>query len=261
MDLSIATGLIDTSPNVVVVVRDPIDDREISVLRHLDRPQTHLVAKPDPRGLSVSHTALNKSTVSPQESQGREKSVTCLFEVNEEDAMKETIDTRMTIHHRILTIVIYMFKDDPNVDIQTSLGKPVGLKTGIPIQNILPVVMGSQCRQLLGQGQEEGVGGRNTRILNQTWRTIVTRLELQEQELRPLPVGDVHALKEKIDVDETTHSLQVVVVRQLPRKLAAPHLDVAALCRLLPRTRLHGGRTLWCRLARVLLSLLVPKQR
>ena len=84
----------------------------------------------------------------------------------------------------------------------------------------------------------------------------------QEQVLRPLPVDDVHALGEGNGVDEIMKNLQIVAVHQLPRKPAAPRLDVVVLCRLLQRTRLlHGGRTLSCRQAHALLSLLVPKQR
>jgi hypothetical protein len=259
VSLGLASVLKDTSPNVVVIVQDLIDDRETSVLRHLDRPQTHLVARPDPRDLNASRTAMNENTVSPQESRDLEESATCLFETNVEGVLKETHDMRMTVRHHILMIVKHL-----SADIQTRLEKLVVLKTGIPIPTILPVATGDQYHQLLDQDHEEGLGSFDTRILNRTQKTIITQLVLQEQEqgLLPLLVDDVHVLREGTGVGGIMNSLQLVAVHPWLRKLAAPRLGVAAPCRLLRRTRLpHGGRTLWCRLAHVLLSLLVPKQR
>ena len=140
----------------------------------MDRPRIRLVARLDPRGLNGSHIALNENTVSPQESQGLEESATCLFEISVEGVLKETHDTRITIHHRILIIVIHMLKVHLSVDIQMSLEKPAELKIGTPIPRILPVVMASRYRQLLDQGHEEGLGERDTQILNQLQKMIIT---------------------------------------------------------------------------------------
>ena len=259
-------GLIDTSQNVVVVVPDQIEHHETLVLPHSVLHQIHLAAKPGPLGLTMSLAALSASIVSLQESQNQEEGANSRVAVNEEGAQKEIIGMMTMVHHRILTIVIPMLEDSPDAVIQMGLEIVVGRAIGHQTRILHHVATEGRFRQLHDHGHMDEAESRDTRILNQTPRTIVTqqvwlRQELERQVLQPLVVDAGRVPKEETGVEETPHSLQFVVARRLPRKAGTLPLDAEALCQLLLRIRLHGGKTPWFRLAHVLHLLPAPRQQ
>lgn len=266
VDPILVIGLKDTSRNVVVVVPDQIEDHETLVLPHLALHQIHLAVKPGPLGLIMSLAALSASIVGLQESQNQEESANFRVIVNEEGAQKEIIDMMTMVHHRILMIVIHMLEDHPDAVIQMGLEIVVGRAIGHQTRTLHHVATEGRFRQLHVHAHMDEVEGRDTRIPNQTPRTIVTeqvRLQ-QEQErqvLQPLVVDAGHVPKDETGVEETPRSLQLVVARRLPKRVETLHLGAEAQCQLLLRTRLHGGKTPWFRLAHVLHLLPAPKQQ
>lgn len=266
VDPILVIGLIDMSRNVVVVVPDRIEDHETLVLPHLALHQIHLAVKPGPLGLTMSLTVLSASIVNLQESQNQEESANSQVVVNEEGGQKETIDMMTMVHHRILMIVIHMLEDHPDAAIRMGLEIVVGRAIGHQTRTLHHVVTEGRFRQLHDHAHMDEVEGRDIRILNQTPRTIVTQQarrqqELERQVLQPLVVDAGHARKEETGVEETPRSLQLVVARRLPRKVGTFHLGAEAQCQLLPRTRLHGGKTPWFKLAHVLHLLPAPRQQ
>jgi hypothetical protein len=257
VDPILVIGLIDTSRNVVVVVPDQIEDHETLVLPHLALHQIHLAVKPGPLGLTMSLAALSASIVSLQESRNQEESASSRAVVREEGAQKEIIDMMTMVHHRILMIVIHMLEDHPDAVIRRDLEIVVGRAIGHQTRILHHVAMEGRFRQLHVHVHMDEEEGRDTRILNQTPRTIVT----QQVRLQPLVVDAGHVPKEETGVEETPRSLQPVVARRLPKKVGTLHQGAEAQCQLLLRTRRHGGKTPWFRLAHVLHSLPAPRQQ